>query len=373
MRHASDHPSAVMFEIAGAQAGHFLVDERPEEAVALTNRMIPFAELAGFSIPRAQLLSYRGSARVDLGDYNGIADMEESARILARHADPATAKTYGNLADSARSLGDMAGADNAYEAAARWAQRFALRQIADWITIEQAYQAYHAADWRTAEDLLDEVQTTGVMIQNGIRITRCRISLARGDLTGALEDAGRFAVFAETGSGEDLSHALVLRALCDAARDRQAEALASCQQLLARGQDSHGMAHRSIELCDIAPILANAARHSEIREVADRLPETNRWRDALRAVADERYAAAAALYEHIGSQPLAADAHLLAARQAAQEGRHRRHPSSRRSRPKLRRDTGATLYEERAGRTIRSGERPTMYSGAVLRTVGGRG
>ena len=38
-------------------------------------------------------------------------------------------------------------------------------------------------------------------------------------------------------------------------------------------------------------------------------------------IADERYADAATLYEQIGSQPLAADAHLLAARQAANEGR----------------------------------------------------
>ena len=50
-------------------------------------------------------------------------------------------------------------------------------------------------------------------------------------------------------------------------------------------------------------------------------PQACRWRDALLAVADERYADAATLYEEIGSQPLAADAHLLAARQAADEGR----------------------------------------------------
>ena len=201
-----------MFEIAGAQAALLLVDERPLDAVTLTNSMIPLAEQAGFSIPRAQLLACRGSARVDLGDCNGIEDMEEAAQILARHADPATANTYGNLADTARSLGNMTAADNAYEAAARWAARFALRRIADWITIEQAYQAYHAADWGTAERLLDDVQTTSVMIQNGIRITRCRMSLARGDLTAALEDADGFATFAETGSGEDRSHALALRA-----------------------------------------------------------------------------------------------------------------------------------------------------------------
>ena len=45
------------------------------------------------------------------------------------------------------------------------------------------------------------------------------------------------------------------------------------------------------------------------------------WRDALLLIADARYAEAAELYEQIGSQPLAADAYLLAAQEESTEGR----------------------------------------------------
>ena len=57
---------------------------------------------------------------------------------------------------------------------------------------------------------------------------------------------------------------------------------------------------------------------------------------------------AAIHYEQIGSQPLAADAHLLAARQAAKEGRHsdaHHHASVVLA---MAEKTGATLYQQQA-------------------------
>ena len=81
------------------------------------------------------------------------------------------------------------------------------------------------------------------------------------------------------------------------------------------------MTGRAAELSEIAPILATAKRHPEIRAAALLLPEACRWRDALTLTAERLYSDAATHYIEIGSHPLAADAHLLAARQAADEGR----------------------------------------------------
>ncbi len=91
------------------------------EALALVNHMIPLAEKAGLVIGRALLLIWRGCARVDLGDYDGVADMQEAAETLAEHAHPRTAAAYGNLADTSQGLGDLSAADAAFANAAEWA------------------------------------------------------------------------------------------------------------------------------------------------------------------------------------------------------------------------------------------------------------
>ena len=108
------------------------------------------------------------------------------------------------------------------------------------------------------------------------------------------------------------------------------------------------MTSRATELCEIAPTLANASRHDEIRDAALSLPEASRWRDALLAIADQHYADAATLYNEIGSRPLAADAHLLAARQAADEGRTADAHQHAEAVLAFSEETGASLYQQRA-------------------------
>ena len=57
-----------------------------EEALRLVTEMIPLAERAGLEVGRALLLIWRGSARVELGDTDGVMDMRDAANTLARHA-----------------------------------------------------------------------------------------------------------------------------------------------------------------------------------------------------------------------------------------------------------------------------------------------
>jgi hypothetical protein len=69
-------------------------------------------------------------------------------------------------------------------------------------------------------------------------------------------------------------------------------------------------------------------------------------------VTDQRYARAAELYEEIGSRPLAADAHLLAGRRAAEDGRStdaRHHATAVMAFAK---QTGASLYRRRAEEVV---------------------
>ena len=155
-----------------------------------------------------------------------------------------------------------------------------------------------------------------------IRNVRGRISLSRGRIREAFDDAASLQELAAAVSNDEfLYFGLALRARCHAAEGEDTEALATCERFLTRWQDTDGIANRSIELCEIAPTLAIYGRHERIRDGGLLLPEASRWRGAILLVADGSYAEAAAAYERIGSIPLAADAHLLAARQASEQGR----------------------------------------------------
>ena len=220
----------------------------------------------------------------------------------------------------------------------------------DWIDCERAYQAYHAADWETAAVLLDNVgtdnthasltsflvrgqHTSGARPNSRTRSTRLARSIAKRPMP---ESTTR-----STPRSRSRRCASPRRAItpgpCEA-----------CERFLDRWRHVDGFAIRAIELCEIASVLATAGHHQEIRDAALLLPRASRWRDPLLAVADKRYADAATLYEQVGSQPLAADAHLLAASQATDEGRTadaHRHAEAVLA---FAERTGASLYERRA-------------------------
>ena len=101
-------------------------------------------------------------------------------------------------------------------------------------------------------------------------------------------------------------------------------------------------------------MLADAGQHADIRRAAQFLPDAMQMARSADAIAEQRYSDAATLYDEIGSRPLAADAHLLAVRQAIDEGRtvdaHRHVQAVF----EFARQTGAALYQQRAEALVRA-------------------
>ena len=349
-------PGDTMCQIACDRAFNLCVRGQSAEALALVNHTLPLAEHAGLVVGRALLLGWRGDVRMTLGDADGIGDMREAATTLAREAHPRAVPAYGNLADRLRAVGRMADADNAFLDAAEWASRFALPQYTTWVTAEQACQAYHAADWDTADQLLTNAATADPNLrteQLGNR-TRGRILLARGDATAALDSATAVIRYGE-GSANDqfLFDGVALAAGCHHAMQDDQASLVAANRFLSHWNDGHAtMGDETIALCALVPILARADRHDDIRHAASLLPDICRWRDALLHTADQHYAEAADVYTQIGSHPLAADAHLLAAQKASTEGRTSdaaRHAAFVLAFGK---QTGAVLYQHEAEQLI---------------------
>jgi hypothetical protein len=144
------------------------------------------------------------------------------------------------------------------------------------------------------------------------RLWRGRIRLARGQLGGAMEDAGRaLALARESGDRLNLDPALAFKARVLLATDQAADAAKLVDELLA----TLGGGLLKPELGVDLPIgLAALGRPVEALDGA--LPSP--WLDAARAYAAGDPARAAKLYAEIGSRPDEATARLAAARQLLQ-------------------------------------------------------
>ena len=348
-------PSDVMCHIASEQALRLAVSGRADEAFALTDRLIPIAARSNLPVGRALLLQWRGSARAMLGDLDGTIDMRMAAATLAEHSHPATPGAYGNLAEDLRDYGDLAAADAVYRKAHEWAVRLASALYLDWLDAMMAVQAYHAARWDDARKLLSRIDTTNRYDANEARGASGRLELGCGRIAQALADASEMIGYAEgVGNDQMLYSGLALQTRCLSAAGRPAEALEACRRFLDRWHESGGTSGGATELCEIADILAMTGQHESVRAAAMLLPEASRWRDALLAVADERYSDAAAVYEEIGSQPLAANAHVLATGQAAQQGRDAEARDHAGAVIAFAEKCGASLYLDRAAEVVRA-------------------
>ena len=340
-------PSETMCIIARYRAAYLSVRGEPEKALSLVDEMIPRAAQAGLTVGSALLLSMRGRARGEMGDAGGIVDMRDAAATLAGHAHPQTILAYINLASLLRGFGRMADADDAYLDAAEWTTRFPLPFYTTWVTVERATQGYHAADWEEAEDLLREAKRADPSPFNdyAIRALRACLLLARGDAQAALENATAGVVYGE-GSGNDqfLLDGLALQARCHHSMANDQDGMEAANRFLTRWHDHPTTGEATIALCGLTPILCRADRHDDIRRAAQPLPHDCRWRDALLLTADQHYAQAADVYTQIGSHPLAADAHLLAAHQALQQGRPAEAAQHAEAVTAFAQQTGATLY-----------------------------
>jgi class 3 adenylate cyclase len=352
---ARNPPSETMCKIAVGQAGRLAVAGRHAEALELTTRTLQTAEAAGLGIGTAILHLRMGQWRAHLGDAGGAADMTQAARALADAGNSDAAIAYFNLADVVRGLGDMTGADAGYANAEALADRFGLKIYLDMVTVEQAYQAYHRADLDAAWRVLDGVVAgDNRFTADFVGTVRGRLQLVAGDWSAALSLglAGiRYATEAE--DLDSLYYALALVARSHSAAGRDGDARAACERFITTWATG-GLGSRGIELCEVAHVLAAARRHEEIREASARLPEAARWRDALVLLADERYAEAAALYEEIGSRPLTADAHLLAAEQLSSQGRSADAQRHARAVLEFAEHSGAMLYARNAEQFLRA-------------------
>ena len=342
--------SEIMCRIAAHRAFRLFMADEAAEAITITNELLPAAEQADIELGRARLLEVRGMARVALGDARGgLSDSHQAAEIFASHSDHYTSIVYSNIAELVRGLGDFAETDAALAAAAEWASHYPITIDLEIIAYQRADRLYHDADWVAALNVISQIQTTNLYVNANIRIIRGWTSLARGDVRTARADSEAIARFATTGhNNQMLLESFALEARLYVAEGNAEAARDACDQYLAQWRGSRGNPNRALTLCELAPALAAAARHEDIRTAALFLPDICRWREPLLLTADQHYAEAAEIYEQLGSRPLAADTHLLAAQHAAAQSRPDEASFHANAVLQFARLTGAVLHKRQA-------------------------
>jgi class 3 adenylate cyclase/tetratricopeptide (TPR) repeat protein len=210
-------------------AGHL------DEALRYGREALEIAEHLGLDEIRAHALDNIGLTRVQLGDQEGIADLERSVEIaLAANSTEAT-RAYNNLAVCYWQLGDLARsrpiAAEAVRAAERVGDIVQARFTRAWRAGADTTEGRWDEALRQAEEIIARADG-GHQESGGLR-GRARIRLARDDVEGALGDATRaLALSQEVKDPQSRVPALVLYAWLTMETGRRRDAARAVDELL---------------------------------------------------------------------------------------------------------------------------------------------
>jgi DNA-binding SARP family transcriptional activator/class 3 adenylate cyclase len=292
---------------------HLLVADRNDDAMQVAREGLAMARRLGDRDVEVDALGTIGATRVCLGDPGGVQDLERCIAVCQAHGSSRVISWQNNLAFSYALLGDLRRSFTVREAGWASAEHFASARSLRWLELERVAEYYWVGRWDQAVRVADSVAPDGEAgaqhyMECLCRLWRGRVRLARGQLAGAMEDAGRaLALARESGDRLHLDPALAFEARVLLATDQVAEAAKLLDELLA----TLGGGLLKPELGADLPVTM-VALGRPVEALDGVLP--SRWLDAARAFTAGDPARAAKLYAEIGSRPDEATARLAAAR-----------------------------------------------------------
>ena len=218
---------------------HLLVADRNADAMQVAREGLAMARSLGDRNVEAVALGTIGATRVSLGDPGGLADLERCIAMCEAIGSSTVISWHGNLAFSFALLGDLRRCFSVREAAWEAAEQFGSARGLRWLELERAAECYWSGRWDQAVRVADLVAPDGEegaqhYMECLCRLWRGRIRLARGQLAGAREDAGRALTLArESGDRLNLDPALAFKARVLLVSDQAAEAGKLLDELLA--------------------------------------------------------------------------------------------------------------------------------------------
>jgi class 3 adenylate cyclase/tetratricopeptide (TPR) repeat protein len=286
------------------------------------------AETAAETVPIAERLDdralswatwIRGSSRLELGDPDGLDDLERAVAVGRTLRPVHAANTLANAGIVLLDLGALDRASELFreaEAAARDAGDAA--ELA-YISTLQGREWYYRGEWdralRTFEKRVAGASAAGFSAL-GLRpwTMIALISVARGDAARALEDAERALELGRSAREAQALHTALAVHAHVASHVGDAEAArASAREFLALIA-KEGTQQLSLSASVLVEPVIAFGLDAEFKRALRAVRKQTPWKDAAIALVAGDAAVAAEMYREIGSRPDEARAHLIAAR-----------------------------------------------------------
>jgi class 3 adenylate cyclase/tetratricopeptide (TPR) repeat protein len=301
---AADLPPGPITTLAAYDCAYrFVINGRYDEAIELADTEIARARDVGADAAIGLMLIWRGSARADKGDADGIADLREAVRILEEQAHPKAGIAAANLGDMLRGLGRLREASAAFETAAESARRSGETRAEQGSAAELAMLAFHRGEPAAASAMLDGI-TSDVNEWVASYVSKGWLLLADAPHDAAEAARQALAYGRRAANVERECNALALLATAAQAMGDHADATSALDEYLDAWTRLGGTSVCSASLIEAGLVLAAFDRHDELAAAADLLRIPTPWTDAAYALAERRYRDAAAILDMIPSIPL---------------------------------------------------------------------
>ena len=320
-------PSPAKALVLANLAASLLESSQHEQAIGVGRQAFEMADGLGLDELRARARNYLGCARVDSGDPDGIADLEQAVAIAVQANSPQSAMAYRNLAASVAALGDLRRGSELEAKGLEVAERFGLVNELRGFRLGRVFENYWRGRWdaalRDIEAVMAEWEAGPVQLDDiDCWLGRGQIRLARGDLAGALQDAAAGVQFArQTTEPQLLRPALAFHARALLAAGRSQEAGAQADELLAMLAQQRVVVAEPGWSGELAIVLQALGRGAELADFVAAITTPTPWLEAAAAVAGGEFERAADRYAAIGSLPQEAFARLQAAQRLLADGR----------------------------------------------------
>jgi class 3 adenylate cyclase/tetratricopeptide (TPR) repeat protein len=302
-------------------AGSLMMAGRSGEAIRIGRDALAIAEELGLHERRAHALNTLGMSQVDLGDPDGIRNLEQAVAITVEHNSPEAPRAYGNLAEALSNYGgDLRRAFELRAEGLRAAQRFGIAHDSHFLRAELAVEHYWTGRWgeslELADDLLSRAETGAPNYMDAICwMVRARIGLARGDAEAPSDAANALDIARLVKDPQVVYPALAICARAMLEGGRSAEGASLAGELLASWsvRPETMLASHLHSFVDAAVVLSAVGRGADLVEIAGKAKSQTKWIEAAKALVAGDFRRAAEIYAETGSLPDEAFARLRAA------------------------------------------------------------
>jgi class 3 adenylate cyclase/tetratricopeptide (TPR) repeat protein len=223
--------------VLGNLARFAMLAEENERAVKLGRQALLLAERLDRDDMRAHILNSVGVARMSLGDFAGLADVEASRELARGVSGPEYLRACGNLAAVLLVQGQLKRASELHREALHVAREIGYEEPMRWQSTEIASDLMLAGDWAEARRIVDELmpgfERSPFWIEPQTRLIRARMLIAEGAVADSVADAERAAELSRVGASfQSLSGPLAFRARLHAELGELEEAKKVADELL---------------------------------------------------------------------------------------------------------------------------------------------